>query len=171
MLFLKLCETFSYVGYFEYNFRGPPFAPKKVSASNCFWISSDVNAHSKFSFDVCFILSYSHVINLDWPCLAGLINSIFIIGSQNYRADKENLTKAQESSSESSPPLAKPTTLMDLAGMGKSWPKFKNTDQCHSLNEYLKRYSADKKVLLNMLMVILKTLKFFRNFSFMIFFC
>ena len=59
---------------------------------------------------------------------------------------------------------------MDFAGMGKSWPKFKNTDECHSLNEYLKRYSADKKVLLNIVMIILKTLKFFRNFSFMIFF-
>ena len=35
VLFLKLCETFSYVGYFEYNFRRPPFAPKKISASNC----------------------------------------------------------------------------------------------------------------------------------------
>ena len=29
--------------------------------------------------------------------------------------------------------------------MEKSWPKFKNTDQCHSLNEYLKHYSANKK--------------------------
>ena len=39
VLFLKLCETFSYVGYFEYNFRGSPSIPKKVSpkkiASNC----------------------------------------------------------------------------------------------------------------------------------------
>ena len=29
--------------------------------------------------------------------------------------------------------------------MEKPWPKFKNTDQCHLLNEYLNRYSADEK--------------------------
>ena len=88
---------------------------------------------------------------------------IFIIGSlfQNYRTDKENLTEAQESSSESSQPPAKRPTLMDLARMEKSWPKFKNTNQCHLLTEYLKHYSADKKVLVNILMIILKTLKFF----------
>ena len=58
VLFLKLCETFSYVGYFEYNFRGPPSTPKRASAkkiaSNCILVSSNVNEHSKFHFDVCF---------------------------------------------------------------------------------------------------------------------